>query len=280
MISVERAAPPEWASLVTRLWFLEVPRIRRYEKILPLPSVHVIVNLSAPYRLIDPRGSSSRVEDAFVSGIQPEFLVIESPELIRHVGVELTPQGLRAFSALPPEAVPGRILPATAVFTDPAELGRLRRDPTPEAALAGLESFLRKRRRTGVEPDPMVSAVLDAVRDSPAVRIGELAAALGVTHKTVIAHFRAACGITPKPFAELARFHRFITELPIGTHLPSWADLVAESPYYDQPHFIRAFRRFSGYTPAEYLARVAEFGPDAASFVPLDEVPGRVTAQG
>jgi len=36
---------------------------------------------------------------------------------------------------------------------------------------------------------------------------------------------------------------------------------------------IRTFRRFSGYTPAEYLRRVKEFGPEAASFVPLDEVP-------
>ena len=82
-------------------------------------------------------------------------------------------------------------------------------------------------------------------------------------------------GVGPRGFAELVRFHRFILGLPIGSRLPSWADLVAESPYYDQPHFIRAFRRFSGYTPVEYLARVVEFGPDAASFVPLDEVPGR-----
>lgn len=280
MIFEERGAPPEWTWLVTRLWFLEAPRIRRYEKILPLPYVHAIVNLSDPYRLIDPRGRSSRVEYSFVSGIQPEYLIIESPELIRHVGVEFTPQGLRAFSPLPPTDVPGRVLSASEVFSDPAELDRLRQDPTPDAALAGLESFLRARRRTGVEADPMVSVVLDAVHDSPAVRIGDLAAALGVSHKTVIAHFRAACGITPKPFAELVRFHRFILGLPIGMRLPSWADLVAESPYYDQPHFIRAFRRFSGYTPVEYLARVAEFGPDAASFVPLDDVPGQAPTEG
>ena len=280
MIYEEVAPPPEWKSLVTRLWFLETPRLRRYEKILPLPYVHAIVNLSGPYRLIDPRGRSSRVEDAFVSGIQPEYLVIESPEHIRHVGVEFTPQGLRAFSGLPPTDVPGRILPASTVFDDAAELARLRADPTPEASLAGLEAFLRARRRAGVEADPMVTAVLAAMHDAPAARIGELAAELSVSHKTVIAHFRAACGITPKPFAELLRFHRFIMGLPLGEQLPSWADLVAESPYYDQPHVIRAFHRFSGYTPARYLARVAEFGPDAASFVPLDEVPGNTSAGG
>jgi AraC-like DNA-binding protein len=275
VILEERTAPPEWALFVTRLWFLEVPRVRRYEKILPLPFVHAIVNLSDPYRLIDQRGQATIVEETFVSGIQSEYLLIESPELIRHVGVEFTPQGLRAFSPRPALEVSGRILPASAVFAAAADLARrIRLDPLPDAALAALESFLRARRRPEVEADPLVAAMLAAMRDQPDARIGELAAQAGASHKTVIARFRAACGITPKQFAEVLRFHRFITALPLGGELPTWADLVADSPYYDQPHVIRAFRRFSGYTPAEYLRRVAEFGPDAASFVPLEEVPG------
>jgi AraC-like DNA-binding protein len=274
VIFEERVAPPEWAPFVTRLWYLEAPRVRRYEKILPLPYVHAIVNLSEPYRLIDPRGRVSVVDEAFVSGIQTEYLLIESPRLIRHVGVEFTPQGLRAFSSLAPSDATGRVQPASAALTGASELARrLRLQPTTDAALAGLEEFLHERKRAGLRPDTLVAEVLAAMAERPDERIGELAAQAGVTHKTVIAHFRAACGITPKAFAEVLRFHRFVTGLPIGAELPGWADLAATSSYYDQPHVIRAFHRFSGYTPAEYLRRVAEFGPDAASFVPLDEVP-------
>ncbi|MDQ0892786.1 helix-turn-helix domain-containing protein [Agromyces ramosus] len=274
MIFQERAAPPEWAPFVTRLWYLETPRVRRYEKILPLPFVHLIVNLSEPYRLVDPRGQASVVEDAFVSGIQTEYLLIESPRLIRHVGVEFTPQGLRAFSTIAPSDATGRVQPASAALSGIAQLTRrLRRQPTPDAALASLEAFLHERRRPELQADTLVTEVLAAMADHPDERIGEFAVRAGITHKTVIAHFRAACGITPKAFAEVLRFHRFVTGLPIGEHLPGWADLAATSWYYDQPHVVRAFRRFSGYTPAEYVRRVTEFGPDAASFVPLDEVP-------
>jgi AraC-like DNA-binding protein len=284
----ERDPPAEWRPFVTRLWYLEAPRTRTYEKILPLPFVHAIVNLSDPYRLFDPRGSAARVDDAFVSGIQSEFLVIESPESIRHVGVEFTPQGLRAFSEAPPTTVTGRVRSAEEVLPGIAALARRLRTAvsaasdsgkpagptdTADAAVGTLTSFLRRRRRVGVEPDPIVSAALEGLANDPHARIGALALRAGVSHKTVISHFASACGITPKRFAEVLRFHRFVTDLPIGDAMPSWAELAASSPYYDQPHVIRAFRRFSGYSPADYLRRVREFGPDAANFVPLDEVP-------
>jgi AraC-like DNA-binding protein len=30
-------------------------------------------------------------------------------------------------------------------------------------------------------------------------------------------------------------------------------DVVERNGYYDQPHFIREFKEFSGFTPGEYL---------------------------
>ena len=83
---LERPAPAGLEGIVSRLWLLETVPERRFEKILPLPSVHVILNLSEPYRLFDSAGQSTLVSDAFVSGIQSEYLVIESPAVIHHVG--------------------------------------------------------------------------------------------------------------------------------------------------------------------------------------------------
>ena len=103
--------------------------------------------------------------------------------------------------------------------------------------------------------------------------IGDLVALLPVSHRTVIARFRRATGLTPRDYAQLWRFHRFVTEVTAMTAPGDWASLAPLGGYYDQAHVIRAFRRFSGWTPTEYRRRVAEFGPAAASFVPLDEVP-------
>jgi AraC-like DNA-binding protein len=268
---LERSAPLELAGLVTRLWFLEMPPPRRHEKILPLPYVHVIVNLSEPYRLFDRTGTPQVVERAFVSGIQQEYLIISNPPLLRHVCAELSPPAVRALSGMVPAALTGRVLDAEQVFPG-LHAAVAHRGATAESALDALTSYLTNARRpAGV--DPLVQRALETIQHDPLAHMGRFAATEGVSHKTLIARFTATCGLTPKAYAQVWRFSQFVGALPIGGFQPNWADLAAASSYYDQPQVIRAFRRFSGYTPSEYRQRVSEFGPQAASFVPLDEVP-------
>ena len=274
MIYEERPAPPELAGIVSRLWFLEAPPTRRFEKILPLPFVHVIVNLSDPYRLFDRRGAAATVSDAFVSGLQSEYLVIESPPLIRHVGMELTPAGLQTMAPDAAAATAGTVQDARAVLSGMDDLVRDLRAGGATDAQAALD-LVHKYAVDGRirDPDPLVEATLDLIGADPDARIGPVADRLGVSHRTLIARFRAATGTSPKQHAQVLRFHRFVDTVHATGAAPDWARLAAASGYYDQPHVIRAFRRFSGWTPAEYYRLVEEHGPDAAHFVPLEHVP-------
>lgn len=245
----------------------------RYEKILPLPFVHVIVDLSDPCRIFDRSGIPATVPEAFVSGIQPEYLVIEAPEVIRHVGVALRPEGLAALTDAPGTEVAGRVQDARGIVSGiDAITDRLRRAACdPDAALDVLGAFVAER-GAGRSPDGAVQHVVLSLASDPDRRIGDLAAETGLSHRTLIARFRRATGLTPKAFAQVDRFHRFLMAAT-GQEPPDWAALAGASAYYDQPHVIRGFRRFCGWTPTEYRRRIAEFGPEAASFVPLDEVP-------
>jgi AraC-like DNA-binding protein len=271
MIYEERPAPQGLESAIDRVWYLEAPRQRPYEKILPQPAMHLIVNLSEPYLLFDRSGTATEVQEAFVSGMQSEYLVIASPPVIRHVVVELRPGGLGAISLLSGDDVAGRVRPAEEVVTDAAVLvADVRSAGTPAGALDAVSRALA-RLGTGWRPDPVVEATLKGLEDDDP--IGDLVAGLPVSHRSVIARFRRATGLTPRDYAQLWRFHRFVTGLAANEEPGDWASLAALGGYYDQAHVIRAFRRFSGWTPTEYRRRVAEFGPAAATFVPLDEVP-------
>ncbi len=264
---------PGLEGIVSRLWVLEATPLRRFEKILPLPSVHVILNLSSPYRLFDRRGEATLVADAFVSGIQSEYLVIESPPTIHHVGAELVPAHLPLMTDAAPAELAGRVLDARVLWTGVDELVAEARDAhSPDAALDVFARFLGVQRTTR-KADALVDDAIATIQREPGVAIGGLADAAGVAHRTLISRFRAAVGITPKAYAQLWRFHAFVTALQHGDPAPDWAGLAAASGFYDQPHVIRAFRRFTGWTPAEYHRRVREFGPEAASFVPLEELP-------
>jgi AraC-like DNA-binding protein len=272
MIYDERPAPAGLEAAIARVWYLEVPRARPYEKILPQPAMHLIVNLSEPYALYDRSGAATPVGDAFVSGIQSEYLVIASPPVIRQVVVELRPGGLGVISALTGADVAGRVRPAGEVMSEATGLvDELRAAATPSEALERLGVVLA-RLGAGWRPDPVVEAALSGLQDEDRA-IGDLVAGLPFSHRTVIARFRRATGLTPRDYAQLWRFHRFVTGLASVAEPGAWASLAPLGGYYDQAHVIRAFRRFSGWTPTEYRRRVAEFGPAAAGFVPLDQVP-------
>ncbi|MBJ8345995.1 helix-turn-helix domain-containing protein [Antrihabitans sp. YC2-6] len=264
----ERPPCDALAPFVRKLWHLKGPRPARYEKILPLPFVHFIVNLSDPYWVVGDDGARRQeFAGGFVSGIQPRYLVIEDPAQLVHVGVEFEPYGIRGFSALPTAALTTAVHGSAEVFPGSATLRpELIGLPGP-AACDRLEAFLLDR---GVSaPDPVVVEVCRRIDAEADIDISALAADVNTGHRRLIQLFREHCGITPKAYADVVRFHRFLRELPLDGSRQTWTDLIAPSSYYDQSHFIHTFKRFTGFTPRRYLERVETLGPEFALFVPL-----------
>lgn len=266
---VELPPSAELTALVRRFWYLRAPSPLRFERILPMPFVHLIVNLGQPYRVLrrgdNPIGET--FEGAFVSGLQTRYLVNENPRIIEHVGAELQPYALRALGATDPATLTDTVQDADAVLPG---IGRLRDAigpaPLPVEAVTRLDADLRRRLR----PQPPHAAVVAAVRlmaAEPERPIAGVARLCEVSHKTLIEQFKRHCGLTPKAYSDVYRFHRFLSALPQSGPMPSWTELLARAGYYDQPHFIRSFARFTGLTPRAYYDATREHGLEFPSFL-------------
>jgi AraC-like DNA-binding protein len=156
----------------------------------------------------------------------------------------------------------------------PAEERYERIFPQPALHLiVNLSDHLRAETRNRAAP-PAVMRAWAGIQKEPDAPIPLIAAAAGTSHHRLIDEFRTWCGVTPKTYADIVRFRQFIDTLPLQGPMPSWAELVATSGYYDQPHFIRVFRAFTGLSPTRYLDIVARYGPEYAAFVPLAELDG------
>lgn len=270
---VELPPSPELSHLLTRLWYLQGPSPLRFERIVPMPFVHLIVNLGEPYRVVR-RGDDpvdETMHGSFISGLQSRYLVNENPAVLHHVGAELQPYALAAMTTTPMSQLADRVVDAEAALPGiGAVRERLGRHPLPVEAISTLESALRSR-LAGAEPSPTVEAAIALLAANPERTIGGVAAELGVSHKTLIGRFVKSAGVTPKSYADVHRFHRFLGELPRTGELPAWSELVARAGYYDQPHFIRVFSKFTGMTPRAWFDIVREHGRDYPSFVPMVE---------
>ncbi len=263
----EREAHGGLASGVRTMWFIRGPAPARYERIFPMTDVHLIVNLAAaPYRVLDDAGAAWRTLGAgFSSGLRSRFVLSESPDAIVNAGAVVRPDGLRLLG-LDPEALAGRI------STQPwlAEVASLGADARAADVLDELEARLTGMLRADRAPDPVVRDAIERLEDDPSQPIAPIAEAHGMGHPAFVARFRRATGSTPKRYAELVRFHRLIDAMPVAA-AASWSDLAVEAGYYDQSHVIRDFRRFTGFTPADYHRRVSAAGADTVRFVPDPE---------
>jgi AraC-like DNA-binding protein len=270
---LEVPVPADLAPDVQRVWYLEQPAPQRFERIFPQPALHLILNLSDPYRLVDPPTGSVRVLRAgFLSGLQPRFLISQSPPAIRYAAAELAPFAAARFLDVPATELTGTVRDSLGLLGDTDALrDAARRAADPAAAVGLLIAHLRAHRLPGAAPSALVRAWA-AIQARPDTPIPMIAAGAGLSHRRLIDEFRAGCGVTPKAYADIVRFRQFIEALPLQGPMPTWADLVGPSGYYDQPHFIRVFRAFTGLSPSRYLDIVGRYGPEYAAFVPLAEL--------
>jgi AraC-like DNA-binding protein len=77
--------------------------------------------------------------------------------------------------------------------------------------------------------------------------------------------FRRRCleesGLTPKHLCRVLRF-RHACRLARETDRPNWSDVALEAEYFDQAHFIRDFRKFTGLTPMAVFSNTRSLLPD------------------
>jgi AraC-like DNA-binding protein len=235
-----------------------VPRHRR-TNVPPMPSAHLFVNLGGPVRLWDSDSSvpPEVVTDAWFMGMWTRRFLIEHATPVRLVGVHFKPWGMSPFVDLPLTELRDRWVPADAVWKrslDPMR-DRVAAATTPDQVFRILEDEMRSR----LTPAP--SRGLDLVTDTAgrletswgAVSVGALTAGAGVSGNHLATQFKVHLGVTPKRVARIYRFARLI--LSVDARQPvDWSELAHTAGYFDQAHFSKEFKDFTGHTPTDYLA--------------------------
>jgi AraC-like DNA-binding protein len=85
-----------------------------------------------------------------------------------------------------------------------------------------------------------------------------LAEKLITTPKNMERKFSNHLGKTPKQYIKLVRFQETLNDFSThkNIHLTEYA---YRNGYFDQAHFIRDFKSFSGYTPKEFVEKYPDF---------------------
>jgi len=117
--------------------------------------------------------------------------------------------------------------------------------------VAVVEQFLTNR-LTATPPDALVLAALEAIHKVKGnVRIAMLAKQLHTSQSPLEKRFRKVVGTSPKKYASIVRLKNV---LHIGRNASSLTELGYDAGFYDQAHFIKEFRSFTGQSPAQFFS--------------------------
>ena len=76
--------------------------------------------------------------------------------------------------------------------------------------------------------------------------------ATNYSYSTLERYFKKETGLTPKAFQTLIRF-KLATEELYNSRNRDWIHYVNKYKYFDQSHFIKEIKRFTGFTPSQLL---------------------------
>lgn len=116
--------------------------------------------------------------------------------------------------------------------------------------IAVVEQFLIARIKH-TQPDTLVLQALAIIHKHKGdIRISNLVQQLHTSQSPLEKRFRRVVGTSPKKFASIVRLNYILQLHRAGTSLTATA---YEAGYYDQAHFIKEFKTFTGDTPAFYF---------------------------
>jgi AraC-like DNA-binding protein len=112
-----------------------------------------------------------------------------------------------------------------------------------------VEQFLLSQLKDIHADKLIVEAVKLIYQSNGTIRIKELNEKLLISQSPFEKRFRKVVGTTPKKFASIIRFNTVLDNL---TNSKSLTDICYENNFFDQAHFIKDFKQFTGATPENF----------------------------
>jgi AraC-like DNA-binding protein len=195
----------------------------------------------------------------FVIGLSTSAAIIECDADYGNLCVEFKPRGAYRFFEFPMHEMASQIYQAPDLFI---RLGNELQEKVTEIEdidqkVRFVEQFLYQQFVSLSKSDPLTEYAIDRIIASKGlVSVNELSEETGYSRRYLLNKFTRNLGLSPKEFACIVRFN----EIYKGINLNHIDEDQLYKLYYDQSHFIKEFKKYTGFTPGEYVSKSNKLG--------------------
>jgi AraC-like DNA-binding protein len=217
------------------------------------PSAGLVMGFQYKGKLATIKDSrESKLASSGITGITDSYKTFKNTAHTGTILVYFTETGFTHFSSSPANELFNLSISLDSIFEKDkvSEVEeKLAFAGTDKQRLKIVERFLLSQLKN-IQTDKLV---LEAVRfiyqSKGSIRIKELSERLLISQSPFEKRFRKTVGTTPKKFASIIRFNTVLNNL---NKPKSLTEICYENNFFDQAHFIKDFKQFTGNTPENF----------------------------
>jgi AraC-like DNA-binding protein len=253
MIFNRFAPSPLLQQLIECYWIIENDDPTPHQqKIIPDGFPEIIFHYKAPYRICLSNTWEQQSMQLLGGQISGHFF-LENTGASGMVGIKLKPTALTHLFSLDMQLFTDRVVELSLAIGDRLQsLEQALNNTSDHGTMVALiehhiEQLLSQISYT---TSPVDSAVDLIFEKKGMVSVAEITTAAGIGERQLERLFKKYIGLSPKFYARIIRFSTIFEYMQQGD--PGWAGLAYEAGFYDQSHFIRNFKAFTGEDPSKY----------------------------
>lgn len=220
-------------------------------RVVPNTSVAIAFRLKGQISYISDKNKIA-LPSVTISGLRKTVRLIHYEQNSEALIVQFKEQGISAFFNQPLHELFEQSV-SLDYFIRPSEVSlieeRLAEIKDNRSRIALIEQFLISKLNYN-DPSSLVSEAIAKINFAKGnIRIKELSSQLHISQDALEKRFRKMTGTTPKQFTYIVKMNAIIRQMGI---VSSFLDAAFENGYYDQAHFNKDFKIFTGQTPSDF----------------------------
>lgn len=249
---------PDLEAVVKCYWTLEVPAESNAprQRIVPDGCIELVFILGDDIKRYVTESEFVIQPRAVVIGQITEPFFIQPTGYVNTFAVRFYPYGFTNFISTPLHDLANKETPIEQLFDSDSVTELVQsiiKAANAEERIAIIESFLTRTLNSKSTINTIVKTTIDALEaTSGSSPINAILKNDPSQRRQLERNFSQQIGISPKQLGIIIRLQTALKML-LRNQSDKLSDIAYESEYYDQAHFIRDFKEFTGTTPADFI---------------------------
>jgi AraC-like DNA-binding protein len=218
-----------------------------------IPDTSLVMSLRYRGKVMNAAAENESLPDIVISGLRRSVRHFAYERQTANFLVIFKEGGVNAFTRIPANELFDQAVSAGNLFRQSA-LGPLLEQltaATTDAERVRLVNTFLLGHLVNTKQDALIGNAVQLIRQhNGIIRIDQLASSLYLSKDPFEKRFRGLVGSTPKQYASIVRLRGLIQNYPSYSSL---TEASYEAGYFDQSHFIKDFRHFTGRSPREFF---------------------------